>query len=382
MIKRILQQVIENKINKGKAIILLGPRQTGKTTLLKIIAEKHKPYLFLDGDDPTVRNILNTPNTGQLRNLIGNHKMVFIDEAQRINNIGITLKIITDQLKGIQLLVSGSSALEINHTMNEPLTGRKWEYLLYPISWQELENNIGYLSAIQILEQRLLFGMYPDVINNNGEEKEILKHLLSSYLYKDVLEYGGIKKPEIIDNLLQALAFQVGNEVSYNELSQLLNIDRKTVGTYIDLLEKAFIVFKLHSFSRNLRNEIKTNKKVYFYDNGVRNMLIGNFQPISQRFDKGAIWENFLISERKKHIEYSQSYAKMYFWRTAQQQEIDYIEEKDGIIKGYEFKWEAIRKVKIPKLFIQSYNADVFVIDKNNFIKFIGFKDTSNKMKI
>ena len=262
MIKRELQQVIENKINKGKAIILLGPRQTGKTTLLSLISEKYKPYLFLDGDDPIVREVLNTPNTEQIRNLIGKHTILFIDEAQRIKNIGLTLKIITDQFKGVQLLVSGSSAIEINQSINESLTGRKWEYHLYPITWRELEENIGYLTSIQQLEQRLLYGMYPDVLNNNGEEKEVLKHLVRSYLYKDILEYGGLKKPELLDNLLQALAFQVGNEVSYNELSKLLSVDKKTVSTYIDLLEKAFIIFKLPSFSRNLRSEIKNNKKI------------------------------------------------------------------------------------------------------------------------
>ena len=373
MIKRELQQVIEDKVNKGKAIILLGPRQTGKTTLLSLISEKYKPYLFLDGDDPITREILNTPNTEQIRSIIGKHTMIFIDESQRINNIGLTLKIIIDQFKGVQLLVSGSSSIEINHNINESLTGRKWEYHLYPISWREFEENIGFLDATKLLEQRLLYGMYPDVINNRGDEKEVLKHLVSSYLYKDVLEYGGIKKPELLDNLLQALAFQVGSEVSYNELSQLLNIDKKTVSTYIDLLEKAFIIFKLRSFSRNLRSEIKTNKKIYFYDNGVRNMLIGNFQPISIRFDKGAIWENFLISERKKQIEYSQSYAKMYFWRTMQQQEIDYIEEKDGIIKGYEFKWESRSKLKIPKLFTETYNSNVEFVDRNNFREFVSF---------
>jgi len=370
MIERELSTIIENKFGKGKAIIIIGPRQVGKTTLCKKILE-NKEHLFLDGDDPTVRNILTNPNTEQLKSIIANRKVIFIDEAQRIENIGLTLKIITDQFKEVQILVSGSSAFEINNKLNEPLTGRKWEYQLFPISWKELENDIGYLKSEQQLELRLLYGLYPDVINNPGDEIEVLKQLVSSYLYKDILSYSGIRKPEILEKILKALALQVGSEVSYNELAQLIGVDKKTINSYIDLLVQGYVIFKLPSFSRNLRNEIKTNQKIYFYDTGVRNMLIGNFTPLENRIDKGAIWENFLIAERIKNLNYQGSLANSYFWRTKQQQEIDYIEEKSGIITGYEFKWNPKAKTKIHKSFIEAYNSKIEVVNRSNFREFL-----------
>ncbi|TVZ27487.1 hypothetical protein JM83_2533 [Gillisia sp. Hel_I_86] len=370
MIKRDLEEKIINRFGTGKAILLIGPRQVGKTTLFNKLLEG-KEYLFLNGDDPTVRKLISNPNLEQLKNIIGNYKIVFIDEAQRIDNIGLTLKLITDQLKSVQLLVSGSSAFELNNQTQEPLTGRKWEYQLYPISWGEFESNVGYLKAEQQLELRVIYGMYPDVINNFGDEKEILKQLTDSYLYKDLLSYGGIRKPEILEKLLRALAFQIGSEVSYNELAQLLGIDKKTVSNYIDLLCQAYVVFKLPSFSKNLRNEIKTNQKIYFYDTGVRNMIIGDLNPLEVRQDKGNLWENFLISERLKKNAYSGSLAKGYFWRTVQQQEIDYVEEEAGTITGFEIKWNAKSKVKIPRTFTGTYNTEVKIITRENFRMFL-----------
>jgi hypothetical protein len=325
----------------------------------------------LDADDPTVRTLLTNPNTEQLKSIIGKNKLVFIDEAQRIENIGITLKIITDQFKEVQLIVSGSSAFELTNRLNEPLTGRKWEYQLFPISWKEFEGTVGFVKAEQQLELRVIYGMYPDVINRTGEETEALKQLADSYLYKDILAYGGIRKPEVLEKLLQALALQMGNEVSYNELSQLIGIDKNTVSNYIDILEKAFVIFKLKSFSRNLRNEIKTNQKIYFYDTGIRNMIIGNFNALGLRQDKGALWENFLISERIKKNMYEGSMAKPYFWRTVQQQEIDYVEETAGQITGYEIKWNANAKAKIPKLFKETYTAETAVLSRENFRTFL-----------
>ncbi|MGL5890166.1 MAG: ATP-binding protein [Bacteroidia bacterium] len=370
MIIREIQPKIESKIGKGKAILIVGPRQVGKTTLIQNIL-KDKEHLFLDGDDPTVRNLLTNPNTEQLKSIIGKNKIVFIDEAQRIENIGITLKIMTDQFKNVQLLVSGSSAFELNNKINEPLTGRKWEYQLFPVSWKEFERHIGFVKATQQLEMRLIYGMYPDVLNQTNEAFEVLKELANSYLYKDILAFGKIRKPEILEKLLQALALQMGSEVSYNELSQLLGIDKNTVSTYIDILEKTYVIFKLKSFSRNLRNEIKTNQKIYFYDNGIRNMIIGNFNALELRQDKGALWENFLISERIKNNSYQNSLAQSYFWRTLQQQEIDYVEELDGKITAFEIKWNTKAKVKTPKIFNETYNAKTEIINQENFRNFV-----------
>jgi uncharacterized protein len=370
MINRIIEPKIIAKMGKGKAIIIVGPRQVGKTTLIENIL-KSEARLFLDADDPTVRNLLTNPNTEQLKNIIGKNKIVFIDEAQRVENIGITLKIITDKFKDVQLLVSVSSAFELKTKINEPLTGRKWEYQLFPISWKEFEDNIGFVKAEQQLEMRLIYGMYPDVINNTEEAFEVLKELANSYLYKDILAFGNIRKPEILEKLLQALALQMSSEVSYNELSQLLGIDKNTVSNYIDILEEAFVIFKLKSFSRNLRNEIKTNQKIYFYDNGIRNMVIGNLNALDLRQDKGALWENFLISERMKKNRYENKLTQSYFWRTTQQQEIDYVEDNAGKITGYEIKWSEKAKVKIPKVFNVMYETEIMVLTKENFRSFL-----------
>ncbi|WP_310993511.1 ATP-binding protein [Aequorivita marina] len=368
--KRVLQPNIEMKMCNGKAIILIGPRQVGKTTLIREIL-KDKNFLFLNGDDPSVRQVLNSPNTKELENIIGKKEYIFIDEAQRIEGVGLTSKIITDQFPNVQLVLSGSSAFELNNQINEPLTGRKWEFELFPVSWKEMENTTGYLEAKQQLNLRLIYGMYPEVLTAIGSEKEVLKELVSSYLYKDILALSGIRKAEVLDKLLRALAFQVGNEVSYNELAQLVGIDKNTVSNYIDMLCKAYVIFKLPSFSKNLRNEIKRNQKIYFYDNGVRNAVIGNLNLLETRTDKGALWENFIISERLKVLRYSKSDARMYFWRTVRQQEIDYVEENTGIIKGFEFKFNPKAKTKIPKLFGETYSTEVKVVNTENFREFL-----------
>ena len=370
MIKRALFQKLNEKFNKGKAIVLLGPRQVGKTTLINTCLEG-QDFLFLNGDDPEIRNLLENTGISKLRLIIGKNTLIFIDEAQRIKDIGLIAKMIIDQFKEVQLIVSGSSALEINQSTQEPLTGRKFEYQLFPISWEEFENHVGYLEANTQLEERLIYGMYPDVLNNRSEAGEILKQLTTSYLYKDVLSITGIKKPELLDKLLKALALQIGSEVSYNELANLLQIDKTTVSKYIDLLEKTYIVFRLNSYSRNQRNEIKNNRKIYFYDNGIRNMIINNLNPLELRTDKGALWENFLISERIKLQQYNQLYTNNYFWRTVQKQEIDFVEETNGQVTAYEFKWNSKGKAKIPAVFLNQYNAIGKIIDKENFREFV-----------
>ncbi len=370
MYSRYLREKIERRLGSGKAIVVIGPRQVGKTTLIESILET-KDYLLLNGDDPKTRSLLTEPNTEQIRAILGKYKFVFIDEAQRIEGIGLTMKIITDTFKDVQLFVSGSSSFDLGNKINEPLTGRKWEYKLFPISWEEFENHHGYLNSEQQLENRLLYGFYPDVLNNVGDEISILRNLVNSYLYKDILSYSDIRKPEVLEKLVQALALQLGSEVNYSELAQTVKVDKNTISKYIDILQKGYIIFKLSSFSRNVRNEIKTNKKIYFYDNGVRNMVIGNFNPLDLRTDKGALWENFLISERMKQIEYKQSLARTYFWRTKQQQEVDFVEENSGKIIGYKFKWNKKKTTRLPKTFIESYNAESNVIDRDNFREFV-----------
>lgn len=372
MIERSLEKMIDAVLNDGKIIIILGPRQTGKTTLLEKIADKTGKYQLLDCDDPSVRNLLEGANTEQLKQIIGDYPMILIDEAQRVKNIGLTLKIINDRIKNVMVLVSGSSALELSNEINEPLTGRKWEYRLFPICWSEFDRFAGRLKALQQLEMRILYGMYPEVINKQGNEEKILKSLAGSYLYKDILSYKGIRKPEILDKLLKALALQIGHEVSLNELANTLQIDKNTVSNYIDLLEKAFIVFKLSSFSRNARNEINSGKKIYFWDTGIRNTLIANFNPFHLRNDSGSLWENFIISERMKFLHYNDIHANSYFWRTHQQQEIDYIEEKDGMLHAYEIKWSKNARVRFPALFKNTYAANsTQIVHSENFTDFL-----------
>jgi uncharacterized protein len=369
-IARLQKQWIKDKLYKGKVIVVIGPRQVGKTTLINEVL-KTENFLFLDGDDPTIRELLNTPNTEQLRGILGSYPLVFVDEAQRIKDIGITLKIIHDRFNDIQVLVSGSSSFELSGLTQEPLTGRKWTCFLYPISWEEWEKHAGFVRAEQSLEERLVFGMYPEILTNVAEQKELLLELSDSYLYKDIFSLGLIKKPDAIHRLLQALAYQVGNEVSFNELSNLLKIDVKTVISYVELLEQSFVIFRLGTFSRNLRNEIKTNKKIYFYDNGVRNALINNFSPVSLRNDIGALWENFLISERMKFLEYHKLNREIFFWRTKFRQEVDFVETFDGKVLGFEFKWNPKQKVSFPASFVEPYNAETKVIHRQNFREFV-----------
>ncbi|MDT8402815.1 MAG: ATP-binding protein [Bacteroidales bacterium] len=368
MIPRILYDNIRNNLDKGKAIIIIGPRQVGKTTLVKQISSGlGRKSLFLNCDEIEAKNALSTHSLINLRNIIGLNKLVIIDEAQRVKDIGLTLKLIIDNIPGIQLIVTGSSALELSNSINEPLTGRKFEFYLYPISSCELREAKGGFEETKNLKSRLVYGMYPDVINNPGNEKLILNNLASSYLYRDALTYQEIRKPELLDRLLRALALQVSSQVSYNELAQLLGSDPDTVSRYIQLLEKAFIIFRLNSFSRNLRNELKRSRKIYFYDNGIRNAITGNFNDTDTRQDTGALWENFLISERIKHTHYNNIFAQKYFWRTTQQQEIDYLEEGDGRLDIYEFKWRSHKKHRFPKTFTGNYqvNESAFITTEN-----------------
>jgi len=374
MIDRILAHTIQTRMSDNKAIILLGPRQVGKTTFLQSLlgSENLAKTLFISGDEPDVRTTLSSITSGQLRQLIGTNKILIIDEAQRIPNIGITLKLIVDQLKDVKVIATGSSAFELSSSVNEPLTGRKWEFVMFPLSTEELRNHYGMLEEKRMLHQRLIYGSYPEIITHPGEEQERLIQLANSYLYKDVLSIERVSKPEKLERLLQALALQVGNEVSYHELAQITGLDGGTVEKYIGLLEKTFIIFRLKSLSRNLRNELKKSRKIYFYDNGIRNAVINQFQPIAFRQDIGALWENFMVCERMKFIHYHNHAVNRYFWRTHAQQEIDYLEEGNGKFNAFEFKWNNYKKAKFSKSFTDAYDVEnLHVVSPENYTEYL-----------
>jgi uncharacterized protein len=358
MIIRRLSENIQSNFSLKKAVVILGARQVGKTTLLQQLNLEPDQTLILNGDEPDIRELLTGINSSRLKNIFGDKKNIIIDEAQLIPEIGITLKLISDQLKDVQLFVSGSSSIDLASKINEPLTGRKLEYQLYPVSFAEMVKHHGLLEEKRQLPHRLIFGSYPEIITSPGNEVLLLKNIASSYLFKDILSFGEIKKPVVLEKILKALALQVGNEVSFNELSQLIGADKETVEKYIDLLEKAFIVFRLNALNRNVRNEIKKGKKIYFIDNGIRNAVIGNFMLWENRTDKGALWENYLVSERIKYLNYSGFYGSYYFWRTTQQQEIDFIEEQDGKFNAFEFKVSPSKQTKLSSTFQNAYSVE------------------------
>ena len=357
MIQRRLYNVLKSRFFTGKAIILIGPRQVGKSTLFKyIISQDEYPAVYLDCDDPETKSLLTSANMNELSLLIGNKKLIVIDEAQRIPEIGLTLKRITDNFSDVQLLVTGSSSLDLGDKLNESLTGRKYEYNLFPISTAEIYDTSGLIEVKQSLANRLVYGSYPDILNHTENACELLLNLTNSYLYKDILSLDNVRRPALLDKLLTALALQIGSEVSFNELAQTVGTDNKTVERYVNLLEKCYVIFQLTAFNRNLRTELKRGKKIYFYDTGVRNAILHNFSPLELRQDVGALWENFFIAERIKANHYALRHGKCYFWRTTAQQEIDYIEEADGEFITFEMKWNMKRRsTKIPKIFIETY---------------------------
>ncbi|MCD4684028.1 MAG: ATP-binding protein [Bacteroidales bacterium] len=373
MIQRSLQNIIFNRLFKGKAIIILGPRQVGKTTLVKMIADKFsEDVLWLNGDETNDRNRFNEPSSTKFRALIGNKKILIIDEAQRISDIGICIKLIVDNIPDVQVIATGSSSFDLANKINEPLTGRKFEYFLYPLSFSEMRIHSGLLEEERLLEHRLIFGYYPEIVVKQGDERELLSLITNSYLFKDLYSLEKVKKPALLEKLLQALALQIGNEVSFHELAQLIGADNETVERYVYLLEQGFVIFRLGSLSRNLRNEIKRSRKIYFWDNGIRNALISRFNPISIREDIGALWENFLITERIKINHYNGRFRNYMFWRTHAQQEIDFIEDYDGQLHAYEFKWNPKKKYNFSKSFSEAYpNSELKLITKENYLDFI-----------
>jgi len=371
-IKRTIQSRLEDKFFKGKVIILYGPRQVGKTTLVKEIQKKNlSNSIYFNCDEPDIREKLENKTSTFLKELIGDKKIIIIDEAQRIKNVGITLKLIIDNFKDVQVIATGSSSFDLANKTTEPLTGRKYEFYLYPFSIEELNPEKNKIEIDRTIENRMIYGFYPEVIIKSAEAEENIKLIAKSYLYKDILQYQNIKNPNILEKLLQSLALQVGNEVSYNELSNFLDIDKKTVANYIEILKKAFVIFELKPFSRNLRNELRKLRKIYFFDNGVRNALINNFNSLDRRNDAGQLWENFIISERVKINSNHGNDYNMYFWRTHDKKEIDYLEEKNGKLYGYKIKLGSGRLSGV-KLFLDTYpDSELKVIKKDNYNELI-----------
>ena len=374
MITRKLKNIVENQMFKGKAIVIVGPRQVGKTTLLKeLVSRSDKRVLSLNCDEPETQASLTNTNVNRLKNLIGRHELIVIDEAQKVDNIGLTIKLIVDNIEGVQVIATGSSAFELHNRLNEPLTGRKFEYMMYPVSVGEIMDTSGLMEERRTLESRLVYGSYPDILMHPEDARSYLTDLTQSYLYKDILSLNDLRKPQLLDHLLQALAFQVGSEVSTNELARTLQTDNKTIDKYIDMLEKCYVIFRIGGLSRNLRTELKKAKKIYFYDNGVRNAVIQQFSPVQMRNDMGALWENFFMAERMKHNHYRGYYCNRFFWRTTLQQEIDYIEERDGSMTAFEMKWNPKKgRTTFPKSFLEAYPVkETVAVTPDNYLDWL-----------
>ncbi len=372
MITRNIANIMAKYVPLKKVLVLLGPRQVGKTTLMRnIFNEFTETKVWFNCDLEEDRLELGNVTLNNLKIKLAGIKLICIDEAQRVKNIGLTLKIMYDNFSDIQIMVTGSSALDIANEINEPLTGRKIELNLYPFSTAELWQHFGGINENKNLEQRLVFGFYPDIVNNMQNAPKLLSELTSSYLFKDIFMYEEIRSSDLLEKILKALAYQVGSMVSYNEIANLCKVSAKTVERYVKLLEQSFVIFRLPSFAKNIRNELSKSQKIYFYDNGIRNAIIGNFDPVFKRIDIGQLWENYLVSERKKYLNNSEQNHQLYFWRTKQQQEIDLIEINKDEIFAFEFKWQNAKKVRLSKTFSNTYTNTFKAIDKENYWEFV-----------
>lgn len=373
MIARHLEQNIQSLLEAKKAIIIMGARQVGKSTLLHQMLGARQDVLWMNGDELDIQELFSNMTSTRIRAILGSKRLLVIDEAQRISDIGLRLKLITDQVPDVQVIATGSSSFELANKVNEPLTGRKREFHMYPLTFGEMVQHTQFLDEVRMVPHRMIYGYYPEVVCNPGDERATLKELSDSYLYKDILSLDSINKPDKLVRLLKALALQIGSQVSYNEIGTLIGLDSKTVERYVDILEKSYIIFRLGTFSRNLRNELKATRKIYFWDLGIRNAVIGNLAQIENRTDAGELWENFVIAERMKRNAYSGCFAQSYFWRTRRQHEIDYIEEEDGILQAYEFKWNTRKaNAKCPEAFKTAYpDANYKVITPENIEEFL-----------
>ncbi|MDX2190162.1 MAG: ATP-binding protein [Bacteroidota bacterium] len=370
MIDRIKTNTIQNWLYKNKVVMIMGARQVGKTTICKDLLKNNLPSVYLNCERIQVKELLESKNIEQIRSFLGDNKLVVFDEAQKIKDIGLVLKLIHDTYPEIQIIASGSSSFELSNELNEPLTGRNIKFQISPISINELINHFGKMWMNDNLESLLRFGSYPDIVLRHESEKMmLLDEIATDYLYRDVLMMDSVKNSDLLIKLLKALALQLGNQVSYNELANLLKTSVETIQKYIRLLEHSFVIFKLGTFSRNLRSELAISQKYYFYDLGVRNSLLQNYLPMSNRTDVGALWENFCVIERMKILSEKDTKANHYFWRTYQQQEIDLVEERNGKLLAFEFKYSENAKVKAPKLFLETYKEGAFVVvNKSNFL--------------
>lgn len=374
VIHRKIQDRIEGRLQPGKVIILAGARRTGKTVLLKEIMKKlDAPYLYLNGEDYTTSLKLQQKGLDEYKNLIGNNKYLVIDEAQKIENIGQILKLMIDEIEGLHIIITGSSALDISSSTGEPLTGRKYSFQLHPIAQCELAAYENAIETESLFENRLIYGSYPEVltINDNQLKTEYLNELINSYLLKDILTLDSIKNSAKLVNILRLLAFQIGKEVSVNELAKNVGLNKLTVERYLDLLTKVFVIYRIEGYSRNLRKEISKSPRYYFWDNGIRNTLVANFNTLTLRNDIGELWENYVISERLKLQHYQGWLSNNYFWRTYDQQEIDWIEERDGGLFAFEMKYQK-KTVKAPGAWTSNYPDATFdVIARENYLSFI-----------
>lgn len=376
ILNRHIQTKLESELRNGDKIILLfGARQVGKTTLVQhILAHNTYRALSINADELRFINVLSSRDLRQLRDLTGGYELLFIDEAQRIPEIGLNLKLMADNIPDLRIIATGSSSLHLASQTREPLTGRAWTHTLYPVALCELAHHYNPFELNDMLPERLIYGSYPELFFLEGREakQDYLRNLTSSYLYKDILEISSIRHSHKLQNLLKLLAFQIGQEVSFNELGTQLGMSKDTVAAYVDLLEQSYVIFRLAGFSRNLRKEVSKRDKIYFWDVGVRNTIIGNLNPLAERNDVGQLWENLMISERRKWLAYQGALGSVYFWRTYGGAEIDLVEEREGRLFAFEYKWKN-KHVRIPETFLNAYPEAVFeVVTPQNFLAHVG----------